>query len=189
VRAEPIDRVVLTRAELSLEVALRPFSFTLRRRGRRLFGGGGLWAAEGTSCDQLLHFTEAVRTHEERAPAERALRAEVRGHDAHCIELELELELRLHGGRRAQATFALEAGQRLTVEFRPEGAPMRIGVGWGRRPSERLVGLGLRHGTGLDQAGRDVQLGADPRHTGPDCPPEMSDVGGTRRATVHRCPG
>jgi alpha-glucosidase (family GH31 glycosyl hydrolase) len=41
-----------------------------------------------------------------------------------------------------------------------------------------LVGLGLRHGTSLDQAGRDVQLGADRRYTGPDCPPEMLDVGG-----------
>ena len=172
--AESIDRVVLTRAELSLEVALRPFSFTLRRRGRRLLGGGGLWAADGTSHDQLLHFTEAVLTHEERAPAERALRAEVHGHDLH----RLELELRLHGGRRAQATFALETGSRLTVEFRPEGAPMRTGVDWGRRPGERLVGLGLRHGTSLDQAGRDVQLGADRRYTGPDCPPEMLDIGG-----------
>ena len=58
------------------------------------------------------------------------------------------------------------------------GSPMRLGVDWGRRPGERLVGLGLRHGTTLDQAGRDVRLGADRRYTGPDCPPEMLDIGG-----------
>jgi alpha-glucosidase (family GH31 glycosyl hydrolase) len=30
----------------------------------------------------------------------------------------------------------------------------------------------------VDQAGRSVQLGADRRYTGPDCPPDMLDVGG-----------
>ncbi|HEY2005927.1 MAG TPA: hypothetical protein VGG87_05725, partial [Solirubrobacteraceae bacterium] len=168
------DRIKLSRGDLSLEVALRPFSFTLRRRGRRLIGGGGLWAVDGTSRDQLLHFTEAVLTHEERAPAERALRAEVLSRDEH----RLELELRLHGGRGARVMFGLGAGQRLTMEFECAGSPMRLGVDWARRPGERLVGLGLRHGTTLDQAGRDVQLGADRRYTGPDCPPEMLDVGG-----------
>jgi len=51
------------------------------------------------------------------------------------------------------------------------------------------VGLGLRHQTSLDQAGRDVQLGADRRYTGPDCPPEMLAEGESRRATVRRCHG
>ena len=39
-------------------------------------------------------------------------------------------------------------------------------------------GSGVRHSTSLDQAGRDVQLGADRRYTGPDCPPEMLAEGG-----------
>ncbi|HEX8976950.1 MAG TPA: TIM-barrel domain-containing protein [Solirubrobacteraceae bacterium] len=168
------DRVRLSRDELTLELSLWPFSFTLRRRGRRLLGGGGLWAAEGSSRDQLLHFTEAVLTHEQRAPAERALRGELTAQDG----ARVELALRLHGGRSARAAFALEAGQLLTVEFEPDGQPMRSGIDWGRRPGERLVGLGLRHGTTVDQAGRDVQLGADRRYTGPDCPPEMLELGG-----------
>ncbi|MBE2320097.1 glycoside hydrolase family 31 protein [Solirubrobacter sp. CPCC 204708] len=45
-------------------------------------------------------------------------------------------------------------------------------------PEQRFVGLGARHGLHVDQAGRRVQLGADRAYTGPDCPPDMLDVGG-----------
>jgi hypothetical protein len=41
-----------------------------------------------------------------------------------------------------------------------------------------LVGLGARHGTDFDQGGRRIQLGADRRYTGPDCPPERLADGG-----------
>ena len=40
------------------------------------------------------------------------------------------------------------------------------------------MGLGLRHHARFDQAGRDIQLGADRRYTGPDCPAEMLAEGG-----------
>jgi alpha-glucosidase (family GH31 glycosyl hydrolase) len=48
----------------------------------------------------------------------------------------------------------------------------------GRASGERFTGLGARHGSSVDQRGRQVQLGADRRYTGPDCPPDMLDVGG-----------
>lgn len=54
----------------------------------------------------------------------------------------------------------------------------RVGASWPRLPGERLTGLGVRHGLQFDQAGRRVELGADRRYTGPDCPPDMLDVGG-----------
>ena len=41
-----------------------------------------------------------------------------------------------------------------------------------------LTGLGARHGLDFDQRGRRIQLGADRRYTGPDCPPEMLEQGG-----------
>ena len=40
------------------------------------------------------------------------------------------------------------------------------------------MGLGACHSTRLDQAGRSVQLGADRRYTGPDCPAELLAGGG-----------
>ena len=43
---------------------------------------------------------------------------------------------------------------------------------------ERVTGLGARHGLDFDQRGRRVQLGADRRYTGPDCPPEFLEQGG-----------
>ncbi len=54
-----------------------------------------------------------------------------------------------------------------------EGEPLRLAFDWDRRSVEHFVGLGARHGTEFDQRGRAVQLGADRRYTGPDCPPEM----------------
>ena len=56
--------------------------------------------------------------------------------------------------------------------------PLRLALEWDRRSEERLVGLGARHGLQLDQSGRAVQLGADRRYTGPDCPPDLLAQGG-----------
>ena len=58
------------------------------------------------------------------------------------------------------------------------GRRFRLGADWEARPGERFTGLGARHGEQLDQTGRRVRLGADRRYTGPDCPPDMLDVGG-----------
>jgi alpha-glucosidase (family GH31 glycosyl hydrolase) len=44
--------------------------------------------------------------------------------------------------------------------------------------SPHYTGLGARHGLSVDQAGRSLQLGADRAYTGPDCPPDMLEVGG-----------
>src|SRR5262249_48175493 len=63
-------------------------------------------------------------------------------------------------------------------ELEADDEPLRLGCDWDRRSGERLVGLGLRHNAAFDQAGRSIQLGADRRYTGPDCPPEMLAEGG-----------
>lgn len=60
----------------------------------------------------------------------------------------------------------------------PEEDVLRVGVVLPAVAGERFLGLGARHGEAVDQAGRGVQLGADRRYTGPDCPPDMLDVGG-----------
>jgi hypothetical protein len=64
----------------------------------------------------------------------------------------------------------------VTVEA-PEGVH-RIGLVLPGHPQQQFIGLGARHGLHVDQSGRDLQLGADRAYTGPDCPPDMLELGG-----------
>jgi alpha-glucosidase (family GH31 glycosyl hydrolase) len=65
-----------------------------------------------------------------------------------------------------------------TVRIRVAAGGLRSGMDFAGVPSERFAGLGARHSTTVDHGGRAVWLGADRRYTGPDCPPEMLEVGG-----------
>jgi alpha-D-xyloside xylohydrolase len=172
--ARSADTFVLERGALRVEIALRPLELTIRRRERRLVRSLGAWVADGTVHDHFIALTEGVVAREELAPIERALASVVVRHSADRVTLALELG----GGRRAALTVRLPVDDRVWIELRPEGDPLRAAIDWRRRSDERFVGLGARHGTALDQAGRAVQLGADRRYTGPDCPPELLDAGG-----------
>ena len=59
----------------------------------------------------------------------------------------------------------------------PEGVH-RVGLVLPGHSRQQFVGLGARHGLHVDQSGRRVQLGADRAYTGPDCPPDMLELGG-----------
>jgi alpha-glucosidase (family GH31 glycosyl hydrolase) len=168
------DEVMLQGRVLRVEVTLSPFSFVIRRAGRSLLRAGGAWAVDGEIRDQFLQFTEGVLACEERAPVQRAVAASL----VERRDRGLTLALRLEGGRAAQLAIELASEDRVSLTFSAAGAPLRVGLDWERRAEERLVGLGLRHHPRLDQAGRDIQLGADRRYTGPDCPPEMLSEGG-----------
>jgi alpha-glucosidase (family GH31 glycosyl hydrolase) len=168
------DTVVLRRGSLQAEVALRPLDLTIRRAGRRLVRSMGAWVAEGTVHDHFIHFTEGVVAAEDLAPVERARIAVVRRVAADRAVFALELS----GGRRARLEVRVLADDRVSVVLEPEGDPLRVALDWRRRADERYVGLGARHGTQFDQAGRVVQLGADRRYTGPDCPAELLAGGG-----------
>jgi alpha-D-xyloside xylohydrolase len=168
------DALVLERGRLRVEIALRPFELTIRRAGRRLVRSLGAWVAEGTVHDHFIHFTEGVVAREELAPVERARAAVVRRLSVDRATLALSLS----GGRRARLSVRVLDGDRVSVELEPEGEPLRVALDWRGRPEERFVGLGARHGTQFDQAGRVVQLGADRRYTGPDCPAELLAGGG-----------
>ncbi len=168
------EQVVLERGLVRIDVDLRPFSVTVRRSSRRLIRAGGVWAAEGEVRDQFIRFTEGVIAAEERSLVARGRRAEV----LERSENGVLLWLRLSGDRDGRLRLGLPDEDHVTLEFTVDGPPLRLGVDWDRRTEERFVGLGARHGTQLDQGGRDVQLGADRRYTGPDCPPEMLAAGG-----------
>lgn len=167
-------RVEIEQGDLRIEFVLRPFSLTVRRRGRRLLRAAGLWAAEGTVNDHFVQLTEGVIAAEELAPIERAVRADLLARDGGAVALAL----RLAGGRRGTLTVQLVSERRVTLRFEADDQPLRLALEWDRRSDERFVGLGARHCTQLDQSGRIVQLGADRRYTGPDCPPEMLAQGG-----------
>ena len=110
------------------------------------------WAAHGSADDRLITLTEGVIVEERIEHRTTALlRVTHPGPDHALIEAAVE------------------------EDGRP---PHRIGLSWLLEPEERLTGLGARHGLCFDQRGRRIQLGADRRYTGPDCPPEMLEQGG-----------
>ena len=158
--------MTLERGAISVEIGLRPFTFTVRRSGRRLLRHGGAWVADGVAHDHFIQFTEGVVPAEDLAPAEAAERAEVTDRAEHSIELAL----RLNGGRAARLSLSIDDGDRLELVLSAEQAPLRLALDWDRRSDEHFVGLGARHCTEFDQRGRTVQLGADRRYTGPSCP-------------------
>ena len=168
------EEVVLERGALRLELVLRPFSLTLRRAGRRLIRAGEVWVAEGEVRDRFISFTEGVVPDERLQPFERAQRASLLG----AGDDSLELAVLLAGGRTAWFRVALPSERLITLRLEADGTPLRLAFEWDRRSEERLVGLGARHGTQFDQAGRAIQLGADRRYTGPDCPTELLSEGG-----------
>ena len=169
-----VDTVVLVSADVRVEVSLRPFQFTIRRRGRSRMRAAGAWVADGESRDVFLQFTEGVVAAEQRSEPMRALYAAL----VERRERGMTLALWLDGERSGRLSIELAARDRVSLRLHADGSPLRLGLDWERRSEEHLVGLGLRHHPRLDQAGRDIQLGADRRYTGPDCPPEMVQEGG-----------
>jgi alpha-D-xyloside xylohydrolase len=169
------DQITLVRGGLMLEVTLRPFGITVRRHGRRLLRGAGAWIADGTVHDHFVMFTEGVVPAEDLTPIERATRAELA--DA-SDPVSIKLALRFGSERHGELEISLPAEDTFTLELCVEGNPLRQAIDWDRRSVEHFAGLGARHCTEFDQRGRTIQLGADRRYTGPDCPPEMLSEGG-----------
>ncbi len=182
------EQATLTRARLCVEVTLRPFSITVRRDGRRLLRNAGAWVAEGQVHDNFIHLTEGVIAYEELAPHERVSRAQVISELSPNGVPHHGLELSLRFGDERRGTLAIDLPGDDEVAFTltagrvgdPEtgSAPLRLALEWDRRSVEHFAALGIRHSTEFDHRGRKIQLGADRRYTGPDCPPEMLAAGG-----------
>ncbi len=168
------ERVTLERGAVRVEVALRPLGLDVRRAGRRLLRGAHVWAADGEVRDRFLQLTEGVMARELLGFPERAVTAQPGSPDAVGVVLALGLQ----GGRRAELRISLPEEDHLLLELRAEGRPLRLALEWDERPEERFNGLGARHHPQVDHHGRAIQLGADRAYTGPDCPPDMLELGG-----------
>jgi Glycosyl hydrolases family 31 len=178
--------VVLEHGRMAVEIATTPLAVTIRRDGHRLAGPIAPSVRDGEIRDQFIQWTEGV-------VAEEALGDPVEviplGHEGARIELELgdgtrgALEVTFPGRDHVVLELTTQRGQTpLRVEGDGGQTPLRVvrrlAFGWPGHPELRVTGLGARHGLHVDQAGRSVVLGADRRYTGPDCPPDMLDLGG-----------
>jgi alpha-glucosidase (family GH31 glycosyl hydrolase) len=145
---------VLEHGRIAVEVAKEPLGITVRRDGRRLVGPIVPHVRDGEIEDQFIQLTEGVIAHETLGDP-----------------LDLELDVQIMLPERDRVVLELSAP--------PGDQPVRrLGFTWPGHPEQRLTGLGARHGLHVDQAGRTVDLGADRRYTGPDCPADMLDLGG-----------
>jgi alpha-glucosidase (family GH31 glycosyl hydrolase) len=160
---------VLRRAAVQVDIDLRPFGLTVRRRGRRVLGPVTARLYDGTVEDQFVQLTEGVVAHEEREDPVVLGHARIAALREHGADIELD---------GATLSVALDVDDVVSLVLRPAGTPLRTELRWPGHPEGHYAGLGARHGTHADQAGRQVQLGADRRYTGPDCPPDMLDIGG-----------
>ena len=169
-----MDRpIVLERGAVSAEVRLDPLRVDVRRDGRRLLRSARAFAVATAVQDRFVQVTEGVIAHEEHGPREYVATAEVRTRTAS----RLTLVLRLDGGRSASLGISLRKNGTVDLQLRCTGA-LRLAIEWDRRDGEHFAGLGARHHPKVDHADRSIQLGADRRYLGPDCPPEMVDAGG-----------
>jgi alpha-glucosidase (family GH31 glycosyl hydrolase) len=112
--------------------------------------GVRMWA--GTAHDEFIQLTEGVMASEELDdPVDEPLRPEAREPGGPHHEI---------------VTVSAPAGVH------------RVGLVLPGHPQQQFVGIGARHGLHVDQSGRTLQLGADRAYTGPDCPPDMLELGG-----------
>ncbi|UUY01652.1 hypothetical protein LRS13_13025 [Svornostia abyssi] len=166
--------VVLERGPLRLEIKTAPFRIHLRRDGRRLVRHLGVWCCEGEVRDRFVQVTEGVIAEEARGFPEHAIAFDLVAADDHAADLRVHF----NGGRMGLLRLALTDDATLAVQLTADGDPLRLAVAWDGRAEERFNGLGAHHALRVDLAGKDIQLGADRRYTGPACPPEMLELGG-----------
>src|SRR5258708_7855299 len=89
------DALMLERGALRVEIVQHPFAIDVRRGGRRLVRGLGVWAVEGEMQDLFIQFTEGVVAREDLGLPERVVAASI----AEPLADGVEIAVRLEGGR------------------------------------------------------------------------------------------
>jgi alpha-glucosidase (family GH31 glycosyl hydrolase) len=160
----------LTRDRLSVELTPQPFSLVVRRDGRRLLGPARIRTWNGEADDQFIGLTEGLVPMETLGdPVDAVAATEAAGGG---------FDLELADGTSAHLAVELAGLDRVILTVTAAEPVHRLGLCFPGHPEQRFTGLGARHGLHVDQAGRDLQLGGDRRYTGPECPPDMLELGG-----------
>src|ERR1044072_6241706 len=113
--------LVLERGPLHVEIVLRPFAIGVRRGGRRLVRGLGVWAVEGEVEDQFIQFTEGVVAREDLALPERVVAASI----ADLLADGADIALRFEGERSGRLRVTLPGTHAVLVVLEVDGAPLR----------------------------------------------------------------
>ena len=132
-----------------------------------------LFLRSGTETEHLIHLTEGVVAEEAWGERVSVGEARIEASGDHGVILSARA-----GDADISIGIDLASESRVVVELSADPPPFRLEAEWDATPGERITGLGARHAEPFDQSGRRIRLGADRRYTGPDCPPEMLDVGG-----------
>ena len=171
--ARPEPRAIVEASTCSSAAARVEIDVGARSRSPCAATGAGCSARSACACatarstTSSSQLTEGVIAHEELGDPVDA--AEVRRPASSHAR-------RRHAAGSRPASGATAWSSPWTREQPPSSAERpvrRLALAWPGHPEQRFTGLGARHGTHVDQAGRTVQLGADRRYTGPDCPPDM----------------
>ncbi len=147
------------------EVDLGPRGVRWTRDGAPVLGEVRLWVQGGTAADQLIQITEGVIVTENLGVRTDMVPPALPG-------------IAERDGVRAKVSAELIAPWHLLIVVDPLDEVLRVGASWPLAASEYVTGAGCRHGLRFDQTGRLIDLGADRRYTGPDCPPDMLEAGG-----------
>ena len=130
------DGLVLSRGALRVEISRRPFAIDVRRDGRRLVRGLGIWCADGAVADQFIQFTEGVIAAEELELARARRLRDV----AEPLADGAELALRFDSGRRGRLRVTLPFDDTVVLELEADGAPLRQALAGTRAPRSTSPG-------------------------------------------------
>jgi alpha-glucosidase (family GH31 glycosyl hydrolase) len=166
--------IALIQGAITVEIALRPPRVTVWRDRTQLLSGATVHLLDGFIHDHFIRWTEGVIDREEIVDRLDARAAEVVAHARDSVSLSVSFA----GGRTGTLQISFGSDERVRFACDAPDDVLRCALTWRARPDERFTGLGARHCTRVDQTGREIQLGADRRYTGPDCPPEMLASGG-----------
>ena len=168
------DRV-LELGTLRVEIGLAPLRIHVRRAGRRLLRALTVWACEGEVRDRFVQVTEGVIADERLGFPERVVAATIAAADERSDDDRADAQRR---APRASCASSSPAPSTSCSSCRRRARRCAWPSSGTRARRSASPGSGARHALRVDHAGRAVQLGADRAYTGPDCPPDMRELGG-----------
>jgi hypothetical protein len=169
----PVAQLTVGDGRPRVTLTLDPLRVDVHRDGRPVILGAAVRLLRGVVHDRYVRLTEGTVTQEDVSGVQVPVGVEVLAHGDDALRLAVGLA----DGGEAVVDVAV-CDERVSVRVDPGTGALRCALVWPARPGERFSGLGARHVPDVDQSGRAIQLGADRRYVGPDCPPAVLAAGG-----------